>query len=104
MFINSSIILAPFSYDFSIIFRYVFSIDFGIDCCIDFVDCQGHKIDPWDNLLGQGASQNHRCAWLVATKARHGAVNGPSTILIDFGAICCSILVPRLVDKLSNDE
>ena len=37
--------------------------------------------------LQKPLAASHRtvcCAWLVATRALHGAENGPSTILIDF--------------------
>ena len=110
MFINFSIIGGPLSDDFAIIFRYFFGIVLFIDLCIDFVDFQGPQMDPWDNILRQGASKKH---WALptgppdlATRARHGAENGLNTILIHFGAICLSIwveVVERRRRKRQND-
>ena len=55
------------------------------------------KVQKWtlgttfgDKVPQKTPPASHRtvsCAWLVATRARHGAENGPSTILIDLGAM-----------------
>ena len=59
-FINFSIILTPFSDEFAIIVRFFFGIDVGIDFASICVDLQGPKMEPRDNILGQGASNKHR--------------------------------------------
>ena len=85
LFIIFSVILAPCSDDFAVMCRYFFSIRFGINLSIDFDDLQGPKMDPWDNILGQGATPNHRPLPIGPPDlARHGSENGPNTILIDF--------------------
>ena len=72
-----------------------------------------------DNILGQGAPQKPLaasrqtvgCAWLVATRARHGAENRQGTILIDFCTIfgrfwshCSSMLVDSRDEERENDK
>ena len=86
--INLLITLVPCLIDVAIIFHNGFLIDFRIDCCIDDVDFRSPKMDPWNNILGQGASKKHRPLPTGLDDAgRHGAENVPNTILIDAGAI-----------------
>ena len=60
--------LCLFSDDFAVMIRYFFGIDFGID----FVDLQDPQVDPWDNILGQGASKKH---WAVVERQRRKRQN-----------------------------
>ena len=100
LFINFSIILGPLSNDFVINFRCFFSIDFGIG----FVDFQGPKLDPTDNIIGQGASKNRRPLptgpWVALGWRRRGRdmaltmVQAPfSSILLIWGRFGCNCLI-----------
>ena len=103
LFINFSVILVPFSIIVAIIVGCFFGIDFGIDFCIDSVDVQRPKMEPWDSILGQGASKNHR-PLLIGPWVALGWWRRVRDIALKMvQAAFSSILGAFLIQKLSND-